>query len=194
VCATIQRARLDDPADLVAEVTVRAWRRYRLLNPAALRTSLDEEARWSRWFIRIAERIVLDEVRRQERFDRGRGVRAFERLSDEGDDASTLGSYGPVEVDHLPDEQRLGDPDLQLERAEARDLLGKALGQLPALDRALLLRWGGGVSDAETAASLSLDVHDLRRRRYRAIWRLRDVFRRHGYPVPIRTSTRSLAL
>src|SRR5206468_789837 len=94
------------------------------------RTAEGEEAEghhWRGWLTRIAQRVVIDEKRRDEVLRRVYGVRASRVLGDEEGEGETAGA-GEVEL--LVDESAWGDPHEWVERAEQVAVLAPVVADL----------------------------------------------------------------
>lgn len=96
-------------------------------------------------------------------------LRRLERLQ-----RAPEGQGRPEELLGVEDVGQAG-PERAAAEQEAHRLLAKALGELPAQDRALLdLRYREGLSDAEVAEATGMPVNTVKTRIFRARGRLRE--------------------
>lgn len=143
-----------EPADadeVVVEAFGQAWRQAESFDPA--RGSVGA------WLATIARSRALDLVRA-----RGRRTRAYERAAQLSDDgvATPLGPPGP-------------DPARGVERAEAGQIVTRALAALPESQRvAIELAYFEGLSQSEIAARLSEPLGTIKTRIRSGMEKLRD--------------------
>lgn len=179
----VRRSRLDDVEGVEQQILFKAWRAYpRMFDQEwrAERRGLPSPHHWPNWLCRLAKRICIDEATRGGVARQLYGTRAVRRRGDrERVGGGAEGESVPMDPDELVAEH--GDPAVEAERAELRSLLRSGLRELEAPDRALLRAWVLGVPDLELAPAMGLQVVALRRRRQRAMVRLRTVFRARGY-------------
>lgn len=137
-----------DSADAADDLTAEVF--LRALRSAARFDAARGTAR--SWLFRIAQNVLRDHLRRERR-------RPHVSLSDLRD----------LHADEPSPEERL------LRQEEVGRLLG-AMAELPDADRSLVsLRYGSGLSTAETAEVLGLREAVVRTRLWRALGRLRKV-------------------
>jgi RNA polymerase sigma-70 factor (ECF subfamily) len=92
----------------------------------------------------------------------------------EGSARKTTQDSGNAELGAIRD-AGAPNPEQTAAATELQDLLARALGELPAQDRALLdLRYQEGLSDAEVSEATGMPVNTVKTRIYRARGRLRS--------------------
>ena len=134
-----------DALDISQEAFIRAFRSLE---------SFRGDSKFSVWLYRLTSNICLDFLRARRR---KKTVSISYFVSDE-DDAADL---------EIPDERF--SPQTELERAELRAALNRALQRLPDEQReVLLLREISGLSYDEIAAALSLEAGTVKSRIFRA--------------------------
>ena len=146
----VARGVLNDDAeaeDVVQEAYVRAF------------THLDGfrgEAQFSTWLTRIALNEALGRLRRL-------------RTTVDLKDIDTINDQGEARVIYLPSARQDSDPEAAAARAEVRRLLERAMDELPAPFRmVLVLRDIEEMSTEETAAHLGLRPETVKTRLHRA--------------------------
>lgn len=123
------------------------------------------------WFYRIVMNLCLDAKRRQ---PAGRTVEWDEQVAMQTPTATGLDAVDP-------DYQRATGPSGELERAELRDALRRAIEQLPDdARRTLLLREVDGLSYAEIAEALDIPKGTVMSRLHHARRRVRAVLETNG--------------
>ncbi len=141
--------------DVTQEAFLRAWR--------AIDTFRGE--RFRSWLLRIVANAARDELRR--------GKRRPQRSLDEARDDPDRASIDPVEPG-------LG-PQARAEQAELRQVLERALGELPEEWRmAVLLSDVHGLAYEEIAETTGVPLGTVKSRLSRARARLRDLLRESG--------------
>jgi len=152
-CAVVgERA---DAEEVAADAFGQVWRTARQFDPA--RGSVVA------WLATIARTRALDLVRA-----RGRRARALDRAAlDNLDGASLAAPVAPSEA-----------PDRDVERSEARRLVGRSLAELPEPQRRVIeLAYFGGLSHSEIAAELQEPLGTVKTRMRAGLDKLRTALR-----------------
>lgn len=144
----------DDAAELAQEAFLRAWRGL---------PGFQGESSFSTWLYRLASNVCIDFLR-QEKRRRGAGL-----VSLDGDDAAA----------EVPDPRLT--PEGEAERRELRQAVERGLEQLSSDHRqVLVLRELEGLSYAEIADALALEVGTVKSRLTRARLALRKILLSDG--------------
>ncbi len=150
----------EEAADLAQEAFLKAWRSL---------TSFQGESSFATWMHRLTTNVCLDYLRKQ---SRRQNISTAVSLDDED-------SGWTEPADHSQ------DPQEQLERAEQKRLLAKALEELPEHHRRMLvMREVSGMSYQEIADALEVDLGTIKSRIARARERLRKILVQDGNFFP----------
>ena len=146
----------EEAEDLAQEAFLKAWRSL---------NSFQEESSFATWMHRLTTNVCLDHLRKQAR---RQNISTAVSLDDEE-------SGWTEPVDHTQDPQR------RLEQREQRELLAKALNELPEHHRRLIImREVSGLSYQEIADALDADLGTVKSGISRARERLRKILLRDG--------------
>ena len=146
----------EEAEDLAQEAFLKAWRNL---------DSFQEESSFATWMHRLTTNVCLDHLRKQAR---RQNISTAVSLDDEE-------SGWTEPVDHTQDPQR------RLEQREQRELLAKALNELPEHHRRLIImREVSGLSYQEIADALDADLGTVKSGISRARERLRKILLRDG--------------
>ena len=147
----------EDAADLAQDAFLRAWRAL---------SDFQGESGFSTWLYRLTRNLCIDFLRREKR---RHSIVSISSLDDE---------EGPRPTD-VPD--RRFTPENELERRELRAAVGRGLAQLSDEHRQVLaLREVEGLSYAEIADALGLEVGTVKSRIARARSVLRTILLKDG--------------
>ena len=146
----------EEAEDLAQEAFLKAWRNL---------DSFQEESSFATWMHRLTTNVCLDHLRKQAR---RQNISTAVSLDDEE-------SGWTEPVDHTQDPQR------RLEQREQRELLAKALNELPEhYRRLIIMREVSGLSYQEIADALDADLGTVKSGISRARERLRKILLRDG--------------
>ena len=146
----------EEAEDLAQEAFLKAWRSL---------SSFQEESSFATWMHRLTTNVCLDYLRKQ---TRRQNISTAVSLDDEE-------SGWSEPADHTQ------DPQQQLEQQEQRQVLAKALNELPEHHRRLLImRELSGLSYQEIADALNMDLGTVKSGISRARERLRKILLRDG--------------
>ena len=146
----------EEAEDLAQEAFLKAWRSL---------NSFQEESSFATWMHRLTTNVCLDHLRKQAR---RQNISTAVSLDDEE-------SGWTEPADHTQDPQR------RLEQQEQRELLTKALNELPEHHRRLIImREVSGLSYQEIADALDADLGTVKSGISRARERLRKILLRDG--------------
>jgi RNA polymerase sigma factor (sigma-70 family) len=190
---------------LVDETWLRAWPAFPEMQEkeeTALAAGQRSPHHWDSWFCQIARRLLIDRLRqlkviRRVRPSRARGVAHATSPGDAAElgQTSTRTHVAPdlpvpasthveLRLTHSVPAGDEYDPVAAAERDEQLSLLRRALRDLTPQEQHALSTSLRDLSDEASAAELGLSRFSLYRLRRKAINRLRDAFRAHGYDVP----------
>ena len=146
----------EEAEDLAQEAFLKAWRSL---------SSFQEESSFATWMHRLTTNVCLDHLRKQAR---RQNISTAVSLDDEE-------SNWTEPADHSQ------DPQQKLEQQEQRQLLTKALQELPEHYRRLIvMREVSGLSYQEIADALNMDLGTVKSGISRARERLRKILLRDG--------------
>lgn len=153
---TGQRA---DAEDLFQETWLRVWRAL---------PDYQERQGFSSFLFTVASRLCIDRSRRR---------RTSRALFEEERDDMPLDAAPGLDSNW---------PDRLLEDGQARQLLAQAVERLPELQRqTVLLRLEAGLSFREIAEIRGEPIGTVLPRMHRALKRIRQTFKEHGYDVAV---------
>ena len=146
----------EEAEDLAQEAFLKAWRSL---------SSFQEESSFATWMHRLTTNVCLDHLRKQARRQ----------------NISTAVSLDDEESGWTEPDDHTQDPQRRLEQREQRELLAKALNELPEHHRRLIImREVSGLSYQEIADALDADLGTVKSGISRARERLRKILLRDG--------------
>jgi RNA polymerase sigma-70 factor (ECF subfamily) len=130
-------------------------------------TTLKEHARFSTWLYQIAVNLCRDEIKRRRR----RRTYSLDSLQDEGEPS-------PMR-DALTVADETANPDRIVNRQELRDILARALQQLPEEQRVVvIMKEYQGLKFTEIAEMLGVPLNTAKSRMYYGLTALRKILKR----------------